>query len=148
MVVAERFLVIRSGRQLRPGLFGDHVGGVPVGPVLVVSSGALLVFAVGGCRTDQGGDQVVVRVERVCVAGCFACSDFGGGHGALLGGSAVLPLHLDGAAGPAVEEELVEDDGLGPAVLALVAVPVLLTAVLHAVVAVDGDVVGDDGGDG
>jgi hypothetical protein len=48
-----------SSRQLRPSLFRHHVRGVPVGPVLVaLSSGALLVLAVGGLGTSKRARQV------------------------------------------------------------------------------------------
>src|SRR6476661_7568269 len=55
------------GGQLRPGLLGDHVGGVPVGPVLVVlSARALLVFTVGDGRAEKRTHQVVVGAEYCC----------------------------------------------------------------------------------
>ena len=45
------------GGQLRPGLLGHHVRGVPARPVRVALAAALLVLAVGGLRTPQRARQ-------------------------------------------------------------------------------------------
>ena len=57
-------VVVAHVRQLRAGLLGHHVRGVPVGPVRVGLAGALLVLAVGGRRAPQRARQVARRGER------------------------------------------------------------------------------------
>ena len=63
-------------RQLGAGLFGDHVAGVPVRPVLVRFAAALLVLAVGDGGAAHGVGEVVdgrvagvVRVDAPGQAG-------------------------------------------------------------------------------
>ena len=45
------------------GLLGDHVGGVPVGPVFVAMAETFLVLAVGGFCAAKGACQVACGVE-------------------------------------------------------------------------------------
>src|SRR5215469_4464051 len=53
----------RSLRQFRPGLLRHHVRGVPVRPVRVPLSDALLVLPVGGLRTPERARQIACRRE-------------------------------------------------------------------------------------
>jgi hypothetical protein len=53
----------RSLRQLFAGLFRHHVRGIPVCPVHIVLSCALLVLAVGSLRTPKRARQIVRRCE-------------------------------------------------------------------------------------
>ena len=65
MLGARLLLLFRFMRQLRAGLFGDHVLGVPIGPVRVaLPSGAFLVLAVRGFRTPKRARQIARRSER------------------------------------------------------------------------------------
>src|SRR5262249_28249990 len=53
-----------SHRQRRAGLLGNHVLGVPVGPVRVVLAGQLLVLAMRHRRALQRGGKLARRGER------------------------------------------------------------------------------------
>src|ERR1700733_11806672 len=50
-------------RQLFAGLLRDHVGGVPIWPVLIAMPEALLVLAVGGLRTPKRAGKIARRGE-------------------------------------------------------------------------------------
>src|SRR3954452_9275953 len=47
-----------SGRQLRAGLLGDYIGGVPLGPLGVTLPGPALVLAVRSLGAPEGGGQI------------------------------------------------------------------------------------------
>src|SRR5206468_8548506 len=56
----------RSLRQLRAGLFSDHVLGVPIWPVRVSLAGAFLMFAVSCLRPPKRARQIARRTEHRC----------------------------------------------------------------------------------